>query len=350
MATASHYVSPVVAPHGVDVFFDNTSRMSDGRVVAKAKELFRYISGLGANAVSLNFPLQMNSITASTVYPTQATPSPELMRTVIDVAEADHLEVQLRPLVLIVGGNLVKWRGVIEPTNALEWFQSYWESLEPYAVVAAQTNVSSFSVGAEFNSLVEDASAKGAKPWGWHNYIPLWQHLDQQLQAIVGNRLLYSAGHVTLLSIPGIGFGFDEYTPVVIAKRNVPTSSTPAAKVIAEFQASMNATVHKAGFPALTSVSLEEVELSAYAGAWKTPWIITPPKGAALARWVQADWDTALCNVFLASHMGGIYFWSLELPQFSATVTRADTLSYGGFFGTATAKAISACFARAGGR
>lgn len=352
IAFASHDSLPgsTVDTHGVDVLIDNTSRVSDRAVMEKAEKLFSYVEGLGANAVSLNFPFFMNGLTDSDVFPEAATPSPALMRTLIEVAESDGLQVQLRPLVELNGGKAGAWRGIIQPQSVSEWFRAYWDCLEPYAIVAAQTDVTSFSIGAELNSLVEDAPVNGSRNrFGWNNDIPYWEGLVQEFRSVVGNGLLYSASRLSVSTIPGIAFGYDEYTPVDLPSNRQPMSSTPMAQVVNEFTASIEQTIHRSTFPALSSVSLEEVDLGAYVGAWRTPWMVGAPSGTPVARWVQADWDTAMCNVFLKNNMAGIYFWTLNLPRFSSAPNKANGESFGGFVGTATASAIASCFARAGG-
>jgi hypothetical protein len=337
--------------YGVDVFVDNSKRLPDGIVVANGASLFKYVAHLGANAVSLNFPFYMDGLTGSQVYPAAATPSPTLLRTLIEVAESDHLQVQLRPLVLIKGGSLAKWRGVIHPKNVSGWFASYWSCLKPYAIVAAETGVTSISVGAELNSLVEDAPASGSsRVFGWNNDLPNWEGLIQQLQSLVGNRLLYSASHLSVSTIPGIGFGYDFYAPIQFAKRDVPTAATPTAKVVSEFETGMEHAIHRSGFPALTSLSLEEVGVGAYVGAWLEPWLIGGPSGAHVARWVQEDWDKAMCDVAVTNHVAAIYFWALYFPWFSLGQAKANNASIAGFVGTPTASVISACFAREGGK
>ena len=284
-------------------------------------------------------------------FPEASTPSPTLLRTLIEVAESDRLQVQLRPLVNINGGSLAKWRGVIRPRSVSAWFASYWTCLKPYAIVAAETGVTSFSVGAELNSLVEDApSARPPRAFAWNNDLPYWDVLIQQLRSIVGDRLLYSASHLSLSTVPGVGFGYDFYAPITFPKRGAPTASTPSAKVVLEFEGAMEHAIHRAGFPALTTVSLEEVGIGAFVGAWQEPWLIGGPKGAKVARWVQEDWDTALCDVSLTNHMSSIYFWSLYLPCFSVSHAKANNANIGGFVGTPTVSSIRACFARAGGR
>jgi hypothetical protein len=353
IASAGHALPTTTktTAHGIDVFVDNSKRLSDGVVVANAEDLFKYVASLGANAVSLNFPFYMDGLSDSEVVPEDATPSPTLLRTLIEVAESDRLQVQLRPLVLINGGSLAKWRGVIHPKSVSGWFASYWNCLKPYAIVAAQTGVTSFSVGAELNSLVEDAPAPGpVRIFGWNNDLPEWEALIQQLQSLVGNRLLYSASHLSVSTIPGIGFGYDFYAPVTFAKRDVPTAATPTAKVISEFETGMQHAIHRAGFPALTSLSLEEVGVGAYVGAWLEPWLIGGPKGAKVARWVQQDWDTAMCDVAVTNHVAAIYFWALYFPWFSLGHAKSNNASIAGFVGTPTASAISACFAREGGK
>jgi hypothetical protein len=332
--------------YGVSVFIDNSERLPDSAVVANAEKLFSYVAGLGANSVSLNFPFYMNGLTDSEVFPEVTTPSPSLMRALIALAQAHGLAVQLRPLIEINGGKAGAWRGIIEPANVGEWFGAYWDCLEPYAVVAAQTNVTSFSIGAELNSLVADApSGDRHGAFGWNNDLPHWAVLIQKMRSIIGDRLLYSASRLAVSTIPGIAFGYDEYKSLQFTAGQQPTSATPSSRVVNEFAQGIEETVHRSAFPALSSVFLEEVDIGAYVGAWTTPWQVDAARGTPVARWVQSDWDTAMCDVFQRNDMAALYFWSVNLPGFSAARSKANENSFGGFVGTGTSSAIAACFA-----
>jgi hypothetical protein len=347
-ASDSSFAVPVVPTLGVDVDVAVPNRTTDQALVTTATKLFSYLVGLGANAVSLNFPFYMSSPTSSKVLLESGTPPPPLLRTMIEIAEADGLQVQLRPLIKIVGGSYLNWRGVITPSMVSEWFQTYWQCLEPYAILAAQTGVTSISIAAELNSMIEGTPpASTSKSFDWHNYLSYWEQIVQQAQSIVGSHLVYSSSRLTLDSIPGTTFGYDAYAPVVIKGKSQPTASTATAKVVSEFTSSMEVTFHQHGFPALTAVTLEEVGIAAYTDAWRSPYLYARPKGAKVARWVQADWDTAMCDAFLANHMAGIYFWEIYLAKFTPSPGAAAATNVGGFVGTSSATAISACFARA---
>jgi hypothetical protein len=333
---------------GIVVDFSDTAPLSDSKEVAQAQRVFSYVASLGANAVSLNFPFYMSSQTASTVASGIGTPSPDVLAAIVEVARQDGLTVQLRPDLSELGDDTPKtgnWRGTIAPANPSEWFISYGNWLKPYAIVAKQTGVTSFSIGVELSSLV---TATPTKHIGAHNYLTYWVPLTQNLQTILGDRLLYSAAHLNFQSVPGVQFGFDAYNPVTLAKDVAkPTSKTLKATVVSDFVPSISKGFQAAGFAStLNSTRLEEVGIAAVDGAWTQPNNFNYPPNTAVARWVQADYDTAMCNVFESDHMAGIYFYDLDFNTFSPSFNADTAHSLYNWEGTATASSISSCFAQ----
>jgi hypothetical protein len=167
LASNSPHQAQSAPEMGVSVVFSDVAPLPDNQELAQAQRVFKYISGLGANAVSLNIPFYMSSQSASTVSSGIGTPSAPVLRAIIEVARQDGLSVQLRPLLSELGDDTVttgEWRGSIVPADPAEWFASYWTWLEPYVLVAKQTGVSSFSIGAELNTMVTATPSTATSP------------------------------------------------------------------------------------------------------------------------------------------------------------------------------------------
>jgi hypothetical protein len=337
---------------GISVTLNDTAPMADNLQMAQAQAVFSYVASLGADAVAINFPFYMSSQSSSTVTSGSGTPTPAALKGMIEIAEENGLKVQLRPLMSesdfdtpITGA----WRGSIVPANIGEWFESYWTWLEPYLVVAEETNVGSVAIGSELNSLISPGatSSKTGEPTiGIHNFLGYWITLRNEAQAIIGDRMVYAASHLDFSTVPGIGFGYDAYYPVILPAGTKPfNSSTPASTVVSAFLSSMEKSYQSAGFAAtLSATRLEEVGIAAAGGAWTHPNDFGYPSNTPVERWVQADWDTAMCDTFIHFNMTGLYFWSVNFNQFSPTYNASAALY--DFEKTSTQMAIEGCFTK----
>lgn len=164
------------------------------------------VAALGANFVSVivtRFQQDFNS-TSIFAYP-GLTETDENLRRIIKVAHSNNMEVMLKMQVdtlcstnlstllphtnesaacnLLTGTNTScgTWRGCIGQANAPfpaftsqkadKWFQSYEQSLLHYAQIAAEENISQFSVGCEFQGLVR--------------FSKKWRNLISRVRAVV---------------------------------------------------------------------------------------------------------------------------------------------------------------------
>lgn len=342
---------------GVSVYFDDAVHLTSAQTLAKAAEVFTYVKSLGANAVSIDFPFYETGATktsgaqgASSVQSGTGTPSPQVLETVIRMAESKGLTVQLRPLLSELGDDLNAgvFRGTIVPKNPAEWFQSYTNWLVPYLYVAQVTGVTSFSLGAELSSLVTGApitiKAPGSVNTGIHDYLPYWEPLVQTARSIYTGTLLYSGSHMVLNFVPGIGFGFDAYSAVTISGAQ-PTSKTPTATVVNDFEPKILTNYKVQQDDPYNQEMIEELGISAEVGSWKTPWVFSYSKTTPIARWVQEDWITASCDAFNALNMQALYVWSIDLSTFSPTYNSDREHNPDAFQGTASEGAIRSCFA-----
>jgi hypothetical protein len=313
---------------GIAVVVDNQSEFTTPQALAQAKELFTYVKSLKANAVALNFPFYMTSLTSSDPTSGAGTPSPARIAALTMLARGMGLQVQLRPYLSEANFPPPDWRGMIAPKNLRAWFTNYLTFLRPYLVVAGSTGVTSFCIAAELTSML--------------NYLNYWIPLVNRAKSIFGGEIIFSENFPPPLeTLPGTELGWDAYTPVVL--------SSDAQATVANLTKGDLANYQSPGFQATPEqTTLEEVGISAVSKAYLTPWM-TPsnvgfPQGAPIMRFIQTNWFAAACNAFWTLHMKGIYFWVLYLAEFSPTEN--DSSLYPNWMDTPTATAIKSCFAR----
>jgi hypothetical protein len=313
---------------GIAVNMSDTVSYNPATAVGDAERVFAYAKSLNANSVSIVYPFYVTSQTSNDPHSGLGTPSVSSLGAVVAQARRDGLRVQLRPLLSDAQFNTnvtQKWRGSLTPTNPAAWFNTYWNWLHPYVVMAKLEGVTSFSMGAEFDSLME-------------TYPGLWEVLLHKTQSIFGRDVVYSLGHLTYNTVPGAAVGWDAYNRVPLATLSQSTAVSVLTPIIEGFY------VHN-GFPAPPNkVRLEEVGIPALVGAWQAPSIYTNPKNLPVSRWVQEVWFTANCNAFWKYHMQGIYFWALGFNGFNPTADNSnDPFDWQN---TTAATAIKQCFAR----
>jgi hypothetical protein len=313
---------------GISVSISDSQSFAPSSAVATAHNVDTYALSLGANSISLNFPLYVTSQTSNDPHSGIGTPSVSALQAIITQMERDGLSVQLRPLVSDYAFNLAGqgvWRGNLAPSDPTAWFNAYWNWFEPYAAMAGRSGVASLSIGTELESLVL-------------NYPSRWVELLHRTEALYHGTIVYSMGHLTYNTFPGVAVGWDAYNRVPLATIDPTQAISVLTPIVQSFYT-------RPGFPsALGQVRLEEVGIPAIIGAWQAPSIYQNPLNLPVARWVQSAWFTAQCNAFWHFHMKGIYFWAIGFNGF--TPTHDDTLSPYQWANTSAATSIQQCFAR----
>jgi hypothetical protein len=277
---------------------------------AAARADVRYVLSLHANAVSVSFPFYMAGRNAHGVNAGGETPSPGLVALLARDAEQAGLYVSIRPLLdeESLGGSRTSWR----PRHPAAWFASYQRFLLPYAEMAQREHIPELIVGAEFDRF-------GA--------YPQWNALDRALRRVYHGQLAYARNWDVNGSQGGL------VTQVMDSYPPFPQLSA-SASVTALTRAWKS---YDRRFPAGTVES--EVGIAAVRGAYAQPWRVEWP-GSAIDPKIQANWFTAACRAAQASHMGGIYFWTLGFGRSSGpSVTQPAAWS-----NSAGSAAIAACY------
>jgi hypothetical protein len=273
-------------------------------VAAAARTDVAYIKSLHANAVSISFPFFMDGPKSDTVTAGTSTPTPGQLATIVATAANAGLYVSVRPLLdeAILGKSRVFWA----PPDPSAWFASYLAFVLPYAVAAQRAQAREFIVGAELTQT---------------DRMPQWSGLDGVLARRFSGTLAYSNnwGSFRLSGNGGdVAETVDAYQP----------EHPPLVQAWMRFD-------HQ-----LPPGTVEtEVDIAAVDQAWRRPyqhhW-----STSRLDPDMQAQWFAAACAAARATHLAGIYFWSIGLGQIAGpTLAQQQNWAYG-----AGATAISQCF------
>jgi hypothetical protein len=284
-------------------------------MAAAAASTVNYAKRLGANAVSISFPVFADGQLSSAVHATIRTPSPAALSIVVSLAEKAGMYVSIRPLLdeASLGTSRTKWR----PANLAQWFASYQAFLLPYAKMAQRAMIPELFNGAEFVRFQTSS---------W------WRGLDKALRGVYTGTLAYANnwGNPIYPAAGGIGVQetVDAYAPISV------TARASVAKLSAGWSA------YDRTLPA--GIIETEAGIAAVPGAYRFPYRFNW-KGKPLAPSIQTSWFTALCQAAASNHIGGIYFWSVDLGQpLDVPPSISDPAS---FVDGPGAKAISGCFA-----
>jgi hypothetical protein len=307
---------------GINVLFYDKSNLTDADLVTNSAQTMKYVKGLGANYVSIAFPIFTNSVTSNALTTGYGTPTPARLASLVNAARAQGLSVAIRPL-LDEKTLRPKWRGLLAPTNPTQWFASYSAVIAPYLTMAQTNKVSMFQIANELQSL---------------NDKPQWKAVLTNAAKTFKGKFQFTSTfwNQGMTTTTPASFGLDAYTGVNVA----PNASVPTlvAALTGVFK------IYKLPVP-ITQASLTEVGIMAQSGAYKTPSQVSlfgPPSPQALNPVIQANWFSGYCQIVRTNKMQGIYFWAINFPGHASA---AADLIYPARFTPAGVLAIKNCFA-----
>jgi hypothetical protein len=308
--------SPAPAAHyqaGIDLDFYWHPGMDVGGNMAADSA---YARGLGANAVVISFPVYTDgrTVTAGT-----STPPTSALAQAVTAALAQGLAVGVRPL--LDEKSLGRSRTSFKPADVTAWLASYQALIVGYATAAQQAGASRFWTGAELTAF---------------GHAPGWAGVTAAVKKVFSGSLYYAANWANTADMPELpGSGGPGVTPTADAYQAMPV---PVAGFGAAWKSKASA------LPPGTVLS--EVGIAARAGAQDRPWVWAK-SGAPLDPQLQAAWFTAACDAVTADHLGGIYFWSVNVGQSLTAPPAPKTANQ--FTDSPGATAIKACFERIDG-
>lgn len=302
---------------GVDLYaLDNYPA---AEVRADGQRTLAYIKDvLKADAVGIVWNFYAASRQSDAVETTDATLSARNVGILTRIATSDHLKVQYRPLIMVRIAN-EQWEGKILPDNPGQWFRNYYRAELPYLKMAQQLRVGEFVTATEMHDL---------------NSSPLWGPFFAQVSHVYHGKVSYTAWdgdyfppHSHLLPTPYVGM--DMY-------RRLPLSPSATS---AEVTAAWADLFGKMPEQILQRTVIDETGAQARAGAYRDPANLRAR--GQLSEKVQANWYTAACRTVRRYHLGGVFFWKVDLtdnPAYPAT-------SLSTFEGRKGASAIRRCAA-----
>ncbi len=293
------------------------------------------IKSLGANAVAIAFPFYTAGLNASSVFtanqcngPDQPaidpqSPSPARVAVLVRAAQAQGLQVLLRPL-LQENNFHGEWRGDIQPASRPAWFVSYKSVMKPYLEMAQANKVARFTISLELASLSKS---------------------DQWLSVIPFARKLYTGQLVFATSwrasLPHGGGEVHKHTSVAIdAYPGIPNAAPTAS--VAQLLSGWDSYLAARPFgTADRNVTIDEAGIEATDGSYATPYLYV---SGAFDQTIQADWFAAACQFSKDHKLGGIYFWGPLFDYNSGNLMRQPDPSQRSELQPATQAAIRACF------
>jgi hypothetical protein len=314
---------------GIDVYWAAISGESDAAIDQKIIETVDDVASLGANWISLSFPFVTPDITANEVSASPTiTPSLNYLKTFIVTARAAGLQVALRPLLdqtsLNTRHDPKAWRGTIAPAHVSAWFTSYQALLTTYAALARQAGAGAFYVSTELSSM--------------EGYAGHWAALIAAIRRTYGAAVYDSVNWDRLTPnvprVPDADLAVDAYFPMAGFGNNAS---------VAELASGWNGWLNRYRSGDLSDLTFSEVGIVPEDGAYQDPF--TQHTGKSADTRIRVNWYQAACRVALQRHVGGLYWWYLNLEnidQSSAWLAANDPMS---IQNTTGATVIEHCFA-----
>lgn len=262
-----------------------TLNSSAKTMAVDANRTLDYIVKLGANSVSLSFPISVDSQTPLKVYAADDTPSVKTVQSVVQAAKTRKLRVTLRPFI-----EQVDVRRDLDPINPDGFFRMYQQLLGPYLKMASDQGVDEFVLGDEMTSLQTSKS---------------WYTVAAYAKYRFKGELSYDLNADWQTKPPGVdSFGVNFY----------PTTTLGDAASIDDLAKVFSHWISKQQLLLKTSLTLDEVDIHGVTGAFQKPYqdskdgTFTNP--AAQAKWFTAAWRAAK-----QADANGIYFAPLSTSQ-----------------------------------
>jgi len=325
-------VSEVAAPSarltadlGIQVYW-NTADATRARQQDEGTQIFNYVVGLGANSVGIDFPFFTDGEYPTRVYGVPgSTPSPAIIAMLVANGRAHGLRVLVRPLlddgnIMAVNGD---WRGSIRPRSVSSWFRSYLGFLTPYLRAAQAGGATAFGIDTELDSLAGQAGD--------------WARVRSAAATLFTGQLVsavnYGLWQQDKPGEPVPDAALDAYPPLGAASgATVPTLTAAWVSWLRRHRPAQ----------ALEKTVLQEVGISAVAGAYAAP-AITAPDGTPLDVTVQRDWFAAACAAAKTTRLAGLYFFDVNSSDNPLDPVAAARYAPGSFIDRGD-DVIKACF------
>jgi hypothetical protein len=284
----------------------------------RGKRMLSYIKNvLHAGAVDIVWNLYAPSRHSNTVIAGATTLSASDVGILTQLAEQEHLMVEYRPLMFVLGVEN-PWEGLIWPADPSSWFDSYYAVNLPYLQMAEKYHIGEYVIGTEMDGVSPDGQ---------------WASFLANCAKVYHGQLTYAAHEVKYFP-PGTQLPPTDLTGVDMYETLDLPASAPLAEVVATYEHYFTSVPA----PLLSRTAIQETGIQARAGAYFHPSNLTLP--GELDESVQYNWFIAACETVKQFHLRALFFWKVDLSDYPLTHP-ASSLST--FEGKEGAVAISEC-------
>jgi len=257
----------------------------------------------GAQWIELPVLFSQAAPSSTTVEVSQSAPNVQSFREGIQRAHALGYRVFFVPLMQVrISGD---WSGSITfNTEAQEqqWFDSYWQAIQPYVVAAAATYVEQLAIGTELQTLQLSAPDR------------LWNQLIARIQGVFTAPLTYdmnwsSLAHITpsWFKNPGLTYiGVSSYIPLTDTAVRLDPGAMPAL-----WQQKIGKQLDKLSLELKKRVLISEIGYRNSADALYHTWEATSKAKPDPAEQAGA-YNATLANVLNDTHIAGTFFWGWD--------------------------------------
>lgn len=262
--------------------------------------------------------LSQSSPFATHVSPATYTPLPETVAAGIRLAHMMGYHIFVQPLITVQGSRA--WAGNIQFTTAQEaqvWFDSYWQTLEPYIAAIGRTGAEELALGTEYELLERE-------------WTPQWNQLIARVHAVFSGELAYDMNWSSLkYAIPSwmhnpllASIGISEYIPLINNPQRVQPEAIPAlwrekvGKVLDAFSTKLN-----------KPILLSEIGYRDSPDALYNPWQNQTISGTDPEEQAAA-YDAALQYAISDPHIVGTFFWAWSFPPYAPNGKLASKVLY----------------------
>ncbi len=225
----------------------------------------------------------------------------------VSAARAAGYHVFVEPL-MGVDSPADKWAGRISFSNyqdEAQWFDSYWQTLQPYAAAAAQAGAEQMAIGTELATLQQSAPAA------------LWNTLIARIHSVFPGTLTYDMNWTSLqMRLPSWihnanlkMIGVSAYLPMI----DTPERVDPK-QIFALWKRTVKTALDNFAIALGEPIFISEIGYRNSADTLYHSWERTssaPPDPEEQA----AACDAALANVIPDPHIIGIFFWGWDGVQ-----------------------------------
>jgi hypothetical protein len=285
-----------------------------------------------AQWVEIPVNLYQSSVTSTQVTVSATTPTPDAVAAGIRTAHSKYYHVFIVPLLSAGTDVTYNWSGSINfsyTQQMQEWFDSYWQALQPYVVAAAQAGADEMSIGTEFEKLQQAPAS-------------LWNQLIDRVHQIFPGKLTYDMNWSSLylylnpatnsstlpswMQNPSLyAVGVSVYIPLTDTQQRLDPTILPGLwhEKIGTLLDFLSTQLNKQVL--ISEIGYRDSEFALY-----QPWVRDANAQAEPADPVEqaAAYDAALTNVITDKHIGGIYFWAWSVPLFEPNWKPAARILY----------------------